>query len=404
MKRLITYIKKYNLIFNILEKVVDSILWLRDNTINRIYWNIYCKKEIENNKIVICSYYGRGYSDNSKYIVDEIIKKNLDYKIVWIVNDISKNESFPKNIKTIKYKSKEMIYELATAKIWIDNSRKQHYTKKRENQIYIQTWHGGVALKKIEKDAINTLSKSYIKFAKKDSENIDLFISNSKFISNLCKSTFWYNGDILEVGVPRNDILFKEADILEKKIKHSLKIPKDKRIIMYAPTFRNDSNIDVYKFDYEKVIDTFNKKFSKEHILIIRLHPNILKKSTELGLECFENVYNGSFYPDMQELLVVSDILITDYSSSMFDFMLTQKPCFIYATDIESYRDERGFYFDFKELPFDIATNEIELIKSVENFKQDKYSQNIGEFSKDIGIIDNGSASAKVVDWIENNK
>lgn len=403
MSKIKELIKRNKGISKIAETIIDGSKWLYDNTINRVFWIISSMFPIQNNKIVICNYYGRGFSDNAKYIAIEAIDRQLNYDIVWLVKNIDDNNNeFLDEIRIVKYKSFKAIYELATAKIWIDNSRKNYYTRKRKDQLYIQTWHGGIALKKIEKDAEDALLKSYVKFAKKDSENADLFISNSRFNTNMYRRAFWYDGEILECGVPRNDLLFNNIEETKRKVKSFFNIANDKKIVMYAPTFRKDYNLEVYKFDYEKCIEEFNKKFSGEYVMLIRLHPNVFIKSTQLKYDS-DNVYNASFYPDMQELLVGTDILITDYSSSMFDFMLTKKPCFIYASDIQVYKDDRGFYFELDKLPFSIATSTDEMITNIRRFDNHIYLSRVEKFLKKQGCIDNGSSSKSVVDWIENH-
>ncbi|MBC5628053.1 CDP-glycerol glycerophosphotransferase family protein [Clostridium sp. NSJ-6] len=402
MSKLKNIIKRNKGISKIAEMIIDGSKWAYDNTINRICWIMYSIHPINENKIVICNYYGRGFSDNAKYIAMECIKRKLDYDIVWLVSNMEKNEEFPGSIRLVKYGSFKAIKELATARIWIDNSRKNYYTRKRKKQLYIQTWHGGIALKKIEKDAENALNKSYVKFAKKDSENADVFISNSKFNTNMYENAFWYDGEVLECGVPRNDLLFNNVKETTDKVKDFFNIDINKKIVMYAPTFRKDNNLDVYKFDYEKCIQEFNERFSEEYVMLIRLHPNVFHKSTELNFNS-ENVLNASFYPDMQELLVATDILITDYSSSMFDFMLTKKPCFIYASDIKNYSDDRGFYFELKKLPFVISKSTEEMIRNIESFDKERYLDQVDKFLKEQGCVDDGNASSRVVDWIENN-
>ena len=403
MNNIVNIVRSNKVLFKIAEKIIDISRWSKDNTVNRLYWHIYSSKSIKKNKIVICSYYGKGYCDNGKYIVNEILKRRLEKDIVWIVSNENIDNELPKEVRSVKYMSKEMIYEMATAKIWIDNSRKHHYIKKREEQKYIQTWHGGIALKKIEGDTENTLRKNYVKAAKRDSKNIDILISNSRFNSEIYKRAFWYKGDIIECGSPRNDkIITSNIDIVNK-VKIALRIDKRKKIIMYAPTFRNNNSIDKYKFNYERCINSFKNRFNDDFVMIIRLHPNILKKSEELGIYLLKDIYNASFYSDMQELLIASDILITDYSSSMFDFMLTKRPCLIYATDKENYKSERGFYFNIDELPFSYSENEDELINNIREFKEDIYEEKLKIFINKIESYDTGNASNCIVDWIEKN-
>lgn len=402
MQRLKQIISRNTVIYKIAENTVDFVNWFYDNTINRLFWYMFSIKPIQDNKIVISSYFGRGFSDNAKYIVEELLKRDKKYDLVWLVSNLEKNEDFPKEVRLVKHKSVRAIYEYVTAKLWIDNSRKNHYIRKRKSQIYIQTWHGGIALKKIEKDAEDSLPKNYVRFAKTDSKNADLFISNSTFNTKMYKDAFWYDGEILECGVPRNDLLFNEAGEITKKIKKSFNIDCNKKIVMYAPTFRKDYNIDVYKFDYEACIKEFEKAFQQEFVMLIRLHPNVFTKSKELNFSS-KNIINASFYPDMQELLAASDILITDYSSSMFDFMLTRKPCFIYANDINQYINDRGFYFDINKLPPIISTSTEEFISNIRAFDSKKYLDEVGRFIEKQGCIDNGTASVKVADWIEKN-
>lgn len=400
MHKLKEIIKKNKKISKIAEQVLDIYIYLYDNTINRCWWGICSLIPIKKNKIVICNYYGRGFSDNAKYIVKEIERRKLKYDVVWLANNITNTNEYPDIVRVVKYKSFKSIYEMATAKVWIDNSRKNYYTYKRKKQLYIQTWHGGIALKKIEKDAESALLKSYIRFAKKDSKNADLFVSNSKFNTDLFKSSFWYDGEILESGVPRNDIIFNNIVELTDKVKKFFNIESDKKIIMYAPTFRKDYSLDVYKFNYEKCIEEFNKKFSEEYVMLIRLHPNVFDRSKDLDINN-KNVINASFYQDMQELIVATDILITDYSSSMFDFMLTKKPCFIYASDINEYTDDRGFYFELNKLPFLISSSTDELIQNIREFNEEQYIQGVNSFLTTQGCIDSGKASKFVVEWIE---
>ncbi len=402
MQRLKQIIKRNNTISKFAEDIIDYTSWFYDNTIDRLFWYIFCISPIKDNKIVICNYFGRGFSDNAKYIVEELLKSNKNYDVVWLVNELETRECFPSGIRLVKHKSIKAIYEYVTAKVWIDNSRKNHYARKRKKQLYIQTWHGGIALKKVEKDAEKSLPKSYIKFAKNDSKNADLFISNSTFNTNMYKNAFWYEGEILECGVPRNDLLFNDVEKTIKKVKESLNIDDNKKIVMYAPTFRKDYNIEVYKFNYEKCIKAFEDRFNDEFVILIRLHPNVFDKSTELNLDS-EKVINASFYPDMQELLVASDILVTDYSSSMFDFMLTRKPCLIYASDINEYADDRGFYFDINKLPPIVSGSEEEFIKNIKNFDEKTYLNAVEKFIEEQGCIDDGTSSQQVVKWIEKN-
>ncbi|MBR2786192.1 MAG: CDP-glycerol glycerophosphotransferase family protein [Clostridia bacterium] len=345
---------------------------------------------IKKNKLVFINFYGNGYGDNPKYICEELLKKHSDLDIVWLVNNI--NSNFPKGIRKVKYKSVSAIYELATAKIWIDNARKRKYVLKRKKQYYIQTWHGGIGLKKIEKDAEETLSKYYVESAKHDSEMIDVIISNSKYRTNLYKNSFWYEGEILEVGLPRNDIFFNGnyAKEIKDKILKMYGISPNRKIILYAPTFRKDFNI------FEKIDLKLLEQNMPEHIILIRAHPG-----TSIGIDCSNNVIDVTDYPDMQELIIACDYFISDYSSCIFDAMTSGKAVYLYAPDHDEYLSERGLNFVYDELPFSIAHSNEELISNLTKDTYKNKEEELELFIKDLGIVDDGTASEKIVKRID---
>lgn len=364
----------------------------------RIYWAIliflfYFLRifPIKKNKIVVCSYFGKGFGDNGKYIVLKLLKENNRIDIVWLSKKI--NDDFPSRVRVVKYNSLRGIYELVTAKIWIDNCRKPIFVRKRKNQFYLQCWHGDIPLKMVEKDAISNLYRSYIKMAKRDSKMVDLFVAGNEFIKKLYLSSFWYNGNVLECSYPRRDILYEKS--LEKKmmIKKSLKILNNVKICLYAPTFRDSEMcVDVYLLDWQRVINALELKFGGEWVVLFKLHPNISFLSKKLSFN--NKIIDVTNYPDMQELLFVSDVCVSDYSSSLFEFAVTRKPGFIFARDYENYKSQRNFYFDISDTPFYLSKNEDEFINSIINFNEDKY-QNLCEtfYNKNIKLYDNGGGS-----------
>ena len=368
----------------------------------------YKKLEIQNNKIVFSNTKGNlGYGCNPKYIAEEIIKRNLPYNLVWLVDIHKKNidlKGFPQNINIVDYRNDKALYELSTAKIWVDNQWKLYHLErgleKKQGQYYIQTWHGSLGIKKIGNDSPCDSINRYQIFANKDADMIDYLISNSTFENKIFKNRFYNNGEICEFGHPRNDIFFKDNSKIKAKLYNALSIDKNTKFILYAPTFRNMTirhNIDFFNLDYLKLIQELEQITSEKYVLLLRKHPE-----TKIINEIKSNkIIDVSTYPDMQELLACSDILISDYSSCMFDFMLSKKPCFVYATDIEEYNNERGFYYPLESTPFPIARNNDELIKNIENFDYDKYKIKVEEFLKEKGCIEDGHASERVVDLIE---
>lgn len=350
---------------------------------------------LNNNRILISSFSARSYSDNPKYIVEEMIRQNMHYDFIVVLRSFDKN--IPKGVRYVKYNTLMYLYYVCTSKVWIDNTRKQDFIRKRKNQFYLQTWHGAIALKKIEKDAIEVLNSKYIETARNDSKMIDLIISNSTFSDRLFKESFWYKGDIFKCGSPRNDVLFENAFHTEEKIKTKYNINKKRKLVLYAPTFRNHQDYSVYNFNIEKLLLTLKEKFNEEYVLLLRLHPNI--KDKQIFAYNSHNIIDVSQYPDVSELMLVSDILITDYSSLMFEFGLASpKPVFLYSTDVDLY--ERGFYFKLDDLPFDLAKSTDELLENIQNFNPQLYQKRVEQFYSDIDLLEDGKASSRIAYYL----
>ncbi len=363
--------------------------------------------KIDNNKIVFVNFTNKSYGCNPKYIAEEIIRQNLPYKMVWLVKDPKKEkQNFPPNIKLVKSNSYKALRELRSAKFWISNSRLNYYIKKglkkRYNQVYIQTWHGYLGIKKIEGDIANKGYEKYICKAKSDSKMIDYLISPSEFDANILKNCFWYDKAFLNVGYPRNDIFFLSEEEKYNKIseiKSKLNIPDSKKILLYVPTFRDSKTIDVYDLDFDEIQNALKERFSSDYIVLAKLHPNMLKKATAITKK-FPNVINVTKYPDTQELLLIADALITDYSSAIFDYMYLKKPAFIYANDIEDYYKERGFYLDIKNLFAPIAYTNKDMISNIKNFDKTDYLNKLEKFIHERNCYDRGIASKACVDLI----
>lgn len=388
----------------ILEKIkknsilYKSLLFIKakiENFYYKFFLYIFHLFPISNNKILITNFFTKGFGDNAKYIVLELLKLDKDFDIVWVTKDV---QSLPKKIRNVKPYSIKWIYELATSKVWINNCRFPHYIVKRRNQYYIQTWHGGLGLKKIEKDAENKLSPLYIKSAKNDSYMMNYAISNSRYRTNLYKNSFWYGGKILEYGCPRNDLFFssKAKKEIQSRIFKRYHIDKNKRIILYAPTYRDDRSFNYLTFDFNKLLSQLRKKNNTEYVFMIRLHANAKNNLYNLP----SNVIDVSDYPDVDELLLITNIVISDYSSVFFDFLYTNNPVYLYAPDYNTYMADRGLNFVYENLPFCISYNSEELIRNIANDKYLDYQLQLEKFLKQMGIVDDGHASERVAKLI----
>ena len=352
---------------------------------------------IKRNKILFFSYYGNQYGCNPKYISQYLVKKNLDYEIIWA---FTKPEKYNiSGIKKVKYYSFRFFYELCTSKVIITNYRMITLFKKRKGQLYIQTWHSSIRLKTIEQDAIANLPTYYIKMAQQDSRYIDCLISGCKFSTDIFKSSFWYNGLILECGTPRNDLFFSNELNLKTKITEEYNIPQTNKLILYAPTFRQSYNLEYYNIDYIRLKDALHHRFGDEWTILVRLHPHLRQFSQQL-LHGKQTV-DVTNYDDIQELLAVSDILISDYSSLIFDFALTKRPCFLYVPDLNEYiQKERALYFDIKQLPFIKASSNNDLLSTISTFDEKKYLSELTAFNNNIGSYENGNACERIIEYI----
>ncbi len=381
-----------------MEKILRKI---RNGVIKIFKW-CYCIflsfLPVKKQKIVFCNFNGNGYGCNPKYIAEELIRQNIESDLVWLLNDVKQN--LPHQIRKVKYGSFKALYELATAKVWIFNTRNYKGIRKRKKQFYIQTWHGMVGIKQVEAKVEKYLSESYIKEAKYDGKITNLFLVNNTFTEELVKNTFWYDGEILNKGLPRNDIIHNPSTQLKEKVYKYFGISLDKKIVIYAPTFRKNESLDVYKFDYNRVISCLSRLSNSEYVMLVRLHPNVVAKSK--GLEYTDTIINASEYSDIQELLAVSDVAITDYSSIMFDFSMYGKKVFIFAKDIEEYKkNERNFEFELEELPFPFAETEEKLCFNIEHFEERKYIEECEKFFDKIGLVKSSTASRDVVEILK---
>ena len=355
---------------------------------------------VVDNKIVIINYRGKGYGDNAKYIVDGLLKSDLDVEIVWLIKkEFESSSGLPEIVRTVRFGSLKSLYEIATAKLWIDNNRFSFYVNKRKKQRYIQTWHGGLGLKKIEADAPYGQDAKYIRFAKRDSKLSDLYISNSKHLSDIYKRAFWYGGEILESGYPKNDILFESKELYRNKIREEYGLSEETKLLLYAPTFRDNHNLNPYDINLTELKNQLNTHQDEDWVIAARLHPNIDGICFAQAFQ--DGVINVTDYPDMQELIMGVDILVTDYSSCMFDSAIAKIPTFIYASDVDEYLDNRGFYFSLDDLPFKAAQNTQELIENISTFNEKESLRDLECFYQAVGLYDDGNASQKVVNAIK---
>ena len=356
---------------------------------------------IKKNKIVVDNYWGKGYGDNAKYICNYLLSTNKSLDIVWLYEPqyvTVPEKNFPEGIRYVKNRTFKSLFEMYTAKIWIDNVRKNFSINKRKGQYYIQTWHAGFSLKNIERNVADKLPPRYVKRAIKDSEMCDLLIFESSDMVKDVPYTFWYEGPLYRKGIPRNDIIVNPSYEIIDKVYSFYNISKSKKIVMYAPTFRQSYDLKIESQLLKNIVSFLSKKFNEDYVMLVRLHPNdtkskeILFKDTSFG----DGIIDASSYDDMQELLCAVDTLITDYSSTIGEMMVSEKKCFIYAYDYDEYLKDRGLLMDLSDLPLPISKNEVELEKQITDFDNDKYLKDVRRFKKQHNVFESGHASEDI--------
>lgn len=352
---------------------------------------------LKKDRIVFVNFSGRGWGDNPKYIATELLQKKSNYDLVWLVSD--KNIKLPKGIRTVLLYSRRGRYELATAKVIISNVKNALPYTKKEGQYYIQTWHGDFPLKYIEKEAEDTLDSAYLSETKADSRKTDLILSGSRFFSTIVRESFWYDGEIMESGLPRNDIFFKESIEVKKRIRLDMGISAHKKLVLYAPTFRDNGTFFSCP-NFDMILSALNHVTGHEWIFIVRFHPNNQLQSAEISYS--SQLINGSAYHDMQELELISDLLITDYSSVMYDFAIQHKPVILFTPDLDEYRTTcRNLRPIYDELPFLRVSSDQELLNIIPKAFDDNYLKKVDFFlRRRVCFFDDGHASERVVNRI----
>ncbi len=399
--------KSDNIFIKIIGKVYHNLWCCTDRTkyfFNVSLFYIFRIIPIKKNKVIATTFSGKKYGDNTGFIVEELIKINPKLDIVWAKDDLYDYE-IPDNIRTISFWNHKIkkIYEYATAKVWIDTHAIRSFTRKRKGQLFIETWHGGLGIKKLHGDSSNQ-NKSAMKEIDNMSEIADVFISNSDHLTKIYRSAFGYKGKVWKSGYPKNDIILSDNGSIKNKVKEYYNLNSDCNILVYAPTFRDsfyDNVIDmsVYDINYSMLHSKLVEKFGGEWVIMVKYHP-IMINSTSLDKES-EYVIDATAYPDVQEIILAADAFISDYSSCIFDAALREIPCFTFAVDFEEYKGDRGVYYEMEELPFPYAKNNEELLDNISDFNLSEYKLKWDEFKKMTGFYETGHA-AKDIGYVIN--
>ena len=346
------------------------------------------------------------YTCNPKYICEALSKEYPDIKIVWRSWE-QVSGGIPSRFKSVDYNTLRYFRELFSSKIIVANSFVYlgMPIRLKKNQILIQTWHGSLGLKKHNKEVI-TDSIRRVEALEYTGRRTDYCIINSTLEKSSLSETYWPKTPMLMYGHPRNDLMFpqykEKREELKKTIFSRWNLDPETRIVMYAPTFRNSKSFEYYDIDYDRAAGALKQRFGGEWCFVLRYHPSMRVLAQERKppeTKC--RLIDATSYSDMQELIAVTDVAITDYSSWIYDFVLTRRPGFLFATDIAMYTaKDRGFYYPIESTPFLIAQNNDELIASILRFDDELYKKKVEDFLTEKGCAEDGNASLRTAHLI----
>ncbi|SDB88684.1 bifunctional glycosyltransferase/CDP-glycerol:glycerophosphate glycerophosphotransferase [Exiguobacterium indicum] len=369
-------------------------------------YRLFQKMPIKDNLVLFESFLGRSYSDNPKALYLHLKEKHPELELVWIFAQEPSDEVKEACPNWVLRNSFTYYQYMARAKYWIFNTRQPLSLKKREETIYLQTWHG-TPLKRLGLDMedVHMAGTNAIRYKKNfynQAQEWNYLISPNAYSSEIFKSAFGFQNTMLETGYPRNDLLYADNQAgLISEIKTRLNIPVDKKIVLYAPTWRDDEFIarGKYRFDLQLNLNEMQARLGDEYVVLLRMHYLIAQNMDISGHEGF--AYDVSSYGDIAELYLISDILITDYSSVFFDYAHLQRPMIFFTYDLEKYASTlRGFYFDFEEVvPGPLLKETDQVIDYIEQIdtKSVAYQEKYDRFLERFCSLDDGTASERVL-------
>lgn len=360
---------------------------------------LLCWLPVKKNRVMVYVHDRKGITCNPKYIVKKLIELYGDkLEIIWAtMHPETCQEIQELGVQVIRSNTLRQVWKYTRSRFFITNDSFPSWAMHRKNQKWLNTWHAGMNYKHIGYDYLAPMSKLGAKLFKIKNRQPDFYLSGSQFFTEDTSKSFRFDERIfLPFGLPRNDIFFENQEEINEKVRNTYNISKDKHLVIFAPTFRRGMKSDTYDMDFEKITRTLEDRFGGEWILLFRNHNFVKSKQT------YEGAIDVSNYHDMQELMCASDVLISDYSSCLYDFCMTKKPVFVYATDLDNYiNNDRAFAYPLKKWPFSIAKSNKELIENIRNYEEQDYRTHIEAHLKDAGAYDRGNASKQVAALIQ---
>lgn len=361
-------------------------------------WVFRHRYGVDREKAVFMSFQGRSYNDNPRFISERLHERYPQAKIVWLMMEESMpqaRELVPDYVKLVHCVSKQAYYELATARIWVDNFTKSNLLRhKKGQQFYIQTWHGDRPVKKICYDEPMWAKKPY-----RIEERADRVLTGSTFGEKLYRTAFHYHGEYIAEGAPRNDMLVRNDPEEIRRMRQALGIPEGVKLLLYAPTYRENTAVVPKRaqMDLMRTLDCLEKKTGDKWLCLFRAH----YKSQGIDLEAVKDrLVDVSRYREMADLLLAADMVLTDYSTAATDFILSNRPALFFIADWEEYISTREVYYDVHDAPFLLAEDQSALEALIEGLTEEKILKNCQDIRQYFGIYETGHATDAVCDYI----
>ncbi len=398
-----------------------SLLASLYNVLKRIYVRIYqmlfwiMTKLPPNKKLAVFeSFLGKQYSDNPRAIYEYMKEQDMDYTFYWSVDKRNEHLFEGRGLNTVRRLSLRWLMIMPRAKYWITNSRLPLWIPKPRHTTYIQTWHG-TPLKKLAADMKEvhmpgTTTEKYKRNFTEEAAKWDYLVSPNEYSTEIFRRAFRFNKTVIESGYPRNDYLYHANNVeTMRALKQKYHLPLDKKIVLYAPTWRDNQfhKKGRYKFDNPLDLSKMKENLDSEYILLLRMHYLVAEN---LDLSAYKGfAYDFSMHEDIRELYLLADILVTDYSSVFFDYANLHRPIIFYVYDIDEYRDKlRGFYFDIEEqAPGPLVKTTEGVIEEINRAKEADITadKNYQDFYQRFCGLESGDAAKQVVDTVfEDNK
>ena len=354
---------------------------------------------VKKNRVMVYIHDRKGFTCNPKYIVKKLTEKFGDkLEIIWVtMHPETCQELEELGVKVMKSNSKKQVIKYLRTRFFITNDAFPSWALHRPGQKWMNTWHGAMNYKHIGYDYLAPMSPLAARLFKIRNRQPDFFLSGSDFFTKDTAKSFRLSERVfVPSGLPRNDVFFENQEEICRKVRKHYNIGENKRMAIFAPTFRRGMKADTFGMDFELVCNALQEKFGGEWVILFRNH-NFVK-----GKQTFSGIVDVSGYHDMQELMCAADVLISDYSSCLYDYCMTKKPAFVYATDLENYmNNDRSFAYPFEKWPYPAAKTNEELEEQIRVFDQQEFEKKVAAHLQDVGAYDNGSASEQVAKLVE---